>query len=89
MRAAGEKSRRHRRSIGDNGGNEALPQTCDVGSDKRREDGGREVAREYAAEKKWLRRLAMAYKNFQGWLTERRSGNERWRQEMVEMVEWQ
>ncbi len=51
MRAAG-KSRQHWQTRGDDGGNKALPQTSDVGSDKRHDNGGGEVDREYASEKK-------------------------------------
>jgi hypothetical protein len=45
------------------------------------------VAQEYATEKKWQWQLAMADKSLQGWWTERRSGDERWWQEMAEMAE--
>ncbi len=80
MRIVG-KSQRHRWTRGDNVGNKALPQTSNVRSDKRHEDGGQEVAIEYAVEKKRQQQLAMADKSFQGWLTERRSGDERrWRE---------
>jgi hypothetical protein len=65
MRAAGE-SQWHRWTRGDNGGNKALLQTRNVGSDKRRDNGGQEVAREYAAEKKRWQRLPMADKTNQG-----------------------
>ncbi len=67
MRAAG-KSPRHRRRRGDDGGNEALPQTSNVESDKRRDNGGREVVREYAAEKKQCCWSTIADWSFQGWL---------------------
>jgi hypothetical protein len=87
MRAAGE-SQRHRRTRGDDGNNKALPQMSDVGSDKRHNDGGQQVAREYVAEKKHRQQLTMANRKFQGWLTERRSGIERRWQETVEMVKW-
>jgi hypothetical protein len=65
----------------------ALPQMSNNGSDKRCNDGGQEVAREYAIEKKWRWWLTMADKNFQGWLMERRTGNERWCQETTGMME--
>jgi hypothetical protein len=80
------KSRRHRLTRGDDGGDKALPQTSNVCSDKSCNDGGQEVAREYAAEKKWQRQLTMADGNFQEWLTERRSGNKRLWQETAETV---
>jgi hypothetical protein len=65
MRAEG-KSWRHWSTRGDDGGDEALPQTSNVGSDKKHDDGGQEEAREYATEKEWRRRLAMAEENFYG-----------------------
>jgi hypothetical protein len=53
-----------RQMIGDNGSNVALPQTSNICTDKRRNNGGREVAREYAAEKQWWQWLTMADRNF-------------------------
>ncbi len=52
-------------------------------------DKRQEVAREYATEKKQLWWLALADKNLQGRLMERRSGDRRHWQETAEMVEWQ
>jgi hypothetical protein len=86
MMRAVYKSQRHRRTRGDNGGDEAQPQTSNVFSDKRCNDGGQEVAREYAADKKWQRQLTITDGNFQGWLTERRSGDKRLWQETAERV---
>jgi hypothetical protein len=64
MRAA-SMSRQHRRTRDDESIGKALPQMSNVGSDKRCDDNGQEVAREYATEKKWRWWLAMADKNFQ------------------------
>ncbi len=86
MRAAG-KSRRHHWTKCDNGGDKALPQTSNIGSDKRHKDGGQEVAREYAAENTWQQWTTMADKSFQGWPTESRSSDKRQWQEKAEMVE--
>jgi hypothetical protein len=88
MRAAG-KSWWHQQTRGDDGGNKALPQTSNVGSDKRCNDGGQEVVREYVAEKNPRWQLTMTDGNFQGWLTERRSGDKQRWGEMAETVEWQ
>jgi hypothetical protein len=53
MKAAGE-SWWHQQMRDDIGGNKALPRTSNISCDKRCNDGGREVARQYGAEKKWL-----------------------------------
>jgi hypothetical protein len=51
MRATG-KGLQHKQIKGDNGGNKALPQASIDGSDNSHDNGGQEVEREYAAEKK-------------------------------------
>jgi hypothetical protein len=68
MRAAG-KSWQHRRTKGDDSNDKAQPQASDVSSDKRCNDGAQEVAREYAAGKKWQGQLTLADGNLQGWQT--------------------
>ena len=65
MRAAG-KSWQHRRTKVDDGNDKTQPQTSDVSSDKRCNDGAQKVAREYAAGKKWQGQLTLADGNLQG-----------------------
>ncbi len=63
MMRATDESLWHLQTRDDDGSNKALPQTSNVSSDKKRDNGGQEVARENVTEKRRQWQLAMADKN--------------------------